>query len=116
MNSIRSAGLGMSNMPATTAGMNAIPDDQVAQGSAMNNIIRQVTASFSIVFFSIYYEVRRTQLFGLQGEMQEATLQALNEAFMIAGVFILLVVPYSFVLKGEKELQRQRKQKKSQTE
>src|SRR5690625_8039955 len=37
LNSIRSAGLGMSNMPATTSGMNSIPETQVAQGSAMNN-------------------------------------------------------------------------------
>lgn len=113
LNSIRSAGLGMSNMPATTAGMNAIPDDQVAHGSAMNNIIRQVTASFGIVFFSIYYEVRRAQVFSInqQMNMQEATLQALNEAFMIAGIFILIVAPFAFILKGQGELQQKRKQK-----
>src|SRR5699024_8977562 len=115
MNSIRSAGLGMSNMPATTAGMNAIPDDQVAHGSAMNNIIRQVTASFGIVFFSIYYEVRRAQVFSIneQMNMQEATLQALNEAFMIAGVFILIVAPFSFILKGQKDVTNDRQQNRA---
>ena len=115
MNSIRSAGLGMSNMPATTAGMNAIPDDQVAHGSAMNNIIRQVTASFGIVFFSIYYEVRRAQVFSIneQMNMQEATLQALNEAFMIAGVFILIVAPFSFILKGQKDVTKDRQQNRA---
>src|SRR5699024_3098041 len=45
LNALRSAGLGMGNMPATTAGMNAIPDKVVAQGSAMNNVIRQIFAS-----------------------------------------------------------------------
>ncbi|WP_246202592.1 DHA2 family efflux MFS transporter permease subunit [Virgibacillus doumboii] len=69
----RSAGLGMCNMPATTAGMNAIPDNQVAQGSAMNNVIRQIFSSFGIVFFSIYYEVRRAQLFTLDMEKKLAT-------------------------------------------
>ncbi|MFD2046465.1 MDR family MFS transporter [Ornithinibacillus salinisoli] len=113
INVIRSAGLGMCNMPATTAGMNAIPDHQVAQGSAMNNVIRQIFSSFGIVFFSIYYEVRRAQLFALDLEMQAATLQALNEAFLISGVVILLVVPISFVLKGTKEIKELEKQKAS---
>ncbi|MEC5425904.1 MDR family MFS transporter [Virgibacillus sp. C22-A2] len=103
MNSIRSAGLGMCNMPATTAGMNAIPDPQVAQGSAMNNVIRQIFSSFGIVFFSIYYEVRRAHLVTRELEMQQATLQSLNEAFIIAGIAILLVVPLSFVMKNTEE-------------
>lgn len=110
LNAIRSAGLGMSNMPATTAGMNSIPDSVVAQGSAMNNVIRQIFASFGIVFFSIYYEVRRAQLFSQTNEMQEATLQALNEAFIVAGVFILVIVPVSLVMKGTEELRRQKVQ------
>lgn len=112
LNSIRSAGLGMSNMPATTSGMNSIPDAQVAQGSAMNNIIRQVTASFAIVFFSIYYEVRRAQLFTRNLDMQQSTLTAINEAFIVAGVIILIVVPISFILKGEQELQAKQQEKK----
>lgn len=106
MNSIRSAGLGMANMPATTAGMNAIQDEQVAQGSAMNNVIRQIFASFGIVFFSVFYEVRRAQLFSQQIEMQQATLQSLNEAFIIAGVYILIITPFGFFLKGAKETRR----------
>ncbi len=109
VNVIRSAGLGMCNMPATTAGMNAIPDDQVAQGSAMNNVIRQIFSSFGIVFFSIYFEVRRGLLAtGSAGlEMQEATLQALNEAFLISGIVILCVVPVSFILKGAQSVKNE---------
>lgn len=106
MNSIRSAGLGMANMPATTAGMNAIQDEQVAQGSAMNNVFRQIFASFGIVFFSVFYEVRRSHLFSQQIDMQQATLQTLNEAFIIAGAFILIIAPFGFYLKGAKETRR----------
>ncbi|MFB4168657.1 MDR family MFS transporter [Virgibacillus sp. JSM 102003] len=111
LNAARGAGLGMCNMPATTAGMNTIPDHQVAQGSAMNNVIRQIFSSFGIVFFSIYYEVRRAQLFTQEMETQQATLQALNEAFIIAGVFILLMVPASFVMKGTEELNKLKRSK-----
>ncbi len=99
LNSLRSAGLGMSNMPATTSGMNAIPEKQVAQGSAMNNIIRQMAASFSIVLFSIYYEVRKAHLFAQHMSIEDAALQTINESFIIAGVAIIIVFPISFLLK-----------------
>lgn len=108
LNALRSAGLGMGNMPATTAGMNSIPDKVVAQGSAMNNVIRQIFASFGIVFFSIYFEVRRAQVFTQINDMQQSTLQAINEAFMVAGIFILLIVPVSFIMKGTEELKKQK--------
>ncbi len=102
INTVRGAGLGMSNMPATTAGMNAIPEKLVAQGSAMNNVLRQIFSAFGIVFFSIYYEVRRAQISavsGLAGE--EAALQAINEAFIFSSILMLVVVPVSFILNGK---------------
>src|SRR5699024_12186466 len=66
----------------------------------LSNVIRQIFSSFGIVFFSIYYEVRRAQLFSNAIDTQEATLQALNEAFMIAGIFILVMIPVSFIMKA----------------
>lgn len=112
INVLRSAGLGMANMPASTAGLNAVKDHQVGQGSAINNILRQMTASFTIVFFSIYYEVRRGTLFAHNIEFRQASLQAINEAFIIAGVIILLVMPFAFFLKGPQDLQKSKPKKK----
>ncbi|UOQ44330.1 multidrug efflux MFS transporter [Halobacillus salinarum] len=105
LNTIRGVGMGMGNMPATTSGMNAIPEQLVAQGSAMNNIIRQVSSSLGIVFFSIYYEVRRAQISSLPDvDMQAATLQTLNEAFLVSAVVLAIAMPITFILKGvEKE-------------
>ncbi|AKG05363.1 MFS transporter [Salimicrobium jeotgali] len=99
LNAIRGAGMGMSNMPATTTGMNAIPDEYVAQGSAMNNIIRQIASSLGIVFFSIYYEVRRAQI-AVGTNMQEATLQTLNEAFLVSSAVLFIALPFAFFMKG----------------
>ncbi|WP_027964067.1 DHA2 family efflux MFS transporter permease subunit [Halalkalibacillus halophilus] len=94
-------GLGLGNMPATTAGMNSIPEHLVAQGSAMNNLIRQFASSFGIVFFSVYYEIRRGNLMLYdQQTTQEATLHAINEAFIIAAVIIALAIPAAFKMKG----------------
>ncbi|MBO8157244.1 MAG: multidrug efflux MFS transporter [Bacillaceae bacterium] len=104
INALRGMGLGFGNMPATTAGMNAIPDDLVAQGSAMNNVIRQISSSLGIVLFSILYEVRRGQLMLTDHlTLQEATLQAINEAFIASSIVIALAIPASFLLKGVNE-------------
>ncbi|PKR76527.1 MFS transporter [Halalkalibacillus sediminis] len=103
---VHGSGLGFANMPATTAGMNKIPENLVAQGSAMNNLIRQISSSFGIVFFSVYYEIRRGQLQLLEEiSTQEATMQAINEAFIVAAVILVLAVPFAFKMKGfdEKE-------------
>ncbi|WP_188207157.1 DHA2 family efflux MFS transporter permease subunit [Alkalibacillus aidingensis] len=101
INIVHGLGLGFGNMPATTAGMNSIPDHLVAQGSAMNNLIRQFASSLGIVFFSVYYEIRRGNMM-LLNEMstQEATLQALNEAFIIAAIIIALAIPAALRMKG----------------
>lgn len=101
INIVHGLGLGFGNMPATTAGMNAIPDHLVAQGSAMNNLIRQISSSLGIVIFSVYYEVRRGQymLFD-ELTMQEATLQAINEAFILAAIIVALSIPFAFKMKG----------------
>ncbi|GAA0455341.1 DHA2 family efflux MFS transporter permease subunit [Alkalibacillus silvisoli] len=101
INIIHGAGLGFGNMPATTAGMNKIPDHLVAQGSAMNNLIRQFSSSLGIVFFSVYYELRRGHMILLdEYSIEEATLQAINEAFIIAAVIIALAIPAAFKMKG----------------
>ncbi|KGX84315.1 MDR family MFS transporter [Pontibacillus marinus] len=100
LNAIRGGGMGMSNMPATTAGMNAIPDPLVAQGSAMNNVLRQITSSFGIVFFSVYYETRRAILSSTGMDMTEATLQTLNEAFLVSAAVLFLAIPFSLMMKG----------------
>ncbi|MBB6454864.1 EmrB/QacA subfamily drug resistance transporter [Salirhabdus euzebyi] len=104
LNAVRGIGMGFGNMPATTAGMNAIPQHLVAQGSAMNNVLRQITSSFGIVCFAIYYEVRRAQVaLASQIGPEEAALQAINEAFIVSGVILLITVPGAFLLKGTKE-------------
>lgn len=103
LNAIRGGGMGMSNMPATTAGMNAIPDPLVAQGSAMNNVLRQITSSFGIVFFSIYYETRRSILASGGMDMTAAKLQTLNEAFLVSAAVLFLAIPFAWFMKGSSD-------------
>ncbi len=55
---VRGAGLGLSYMPVTTAGLNALPEPMVTQGAAMNNISRRLVASLAIVIASLWLEWR----------------------------------------------------------
>ncbi|MGM1020265.1 MAG: MDR family MFS transporter [Bacillota bacterium] len=96
---LRGIGLGLSNMPATTAGLNAIPDELVAQGSAMNNVMRRLTSSLGMVVISIYFEVRKTQLLVAGYSVETGTLQAIREGFIGMSILILLTIPAAFFLK-----------------
>lgn len=45
---VRGIGMGLAMMPATTAGMNAVPMELVNRASALNNVVRQVAGSLGI--------------------------------------------------------------------
>lgn len=100
---LRGVGLGLSNMPVTTAGLNAIPEPLVSQGSAMNNVIRRMTSSLGIVIISVYYEVRRTQLIGYGHSDAISTLQTINEGFWVLSIVILITIPAAFFMRQTAE-------------
>ncbi len=49
---IRSAGMGLMMMPVSTAGLNTIPPLLTGPASAMNNLVRQISASLGIAFLT----------------------------------------------------------------
>lgn len=85
---VRGAGLGLSYMPVTTAGLNALPEAMVTQGAAMNNIARRLVSSLAIVIAALWLEWRFSAEAGGAG-----TLAAINEVFMVSGFLILLALP-----------------------
>ncbi|KPX99953.1 YhcA [Pseudomonas amygdali pv. mori] len=95
---IRGAGLGLSYMPVTTAGLNALPEPMVTQGAAMNNISRRLVASLAIVIASLWLEFR------LNTAGPAATPSAINEVFIATGLLILLALPcaWRFPLNDER--------------
>lgn len=105
---MRGIGQGFSTMPATTAGMNAIPEKFISRGSAMNNVLRQISSALGIVFISIFYEVRKVQVFSNVGTTEEASLQAINEGFLLLGLIALLTVPFGWLLGRAAEKQEEK--------
>ncbi|MBV7273219.1 DHA2 family efflux MFS transporter permease subunit [Clostridium thailandense] len=56
INCIRSVGIGLSMMPISTVGMNAVPPHLVGKASALSNTIRQIAGSLSITVISTIME------------------------------------------------------------
>nr|WP_274388886.1 DHA2 family efflux MFS transporter permease subunit [Pseudomonas chlororaphis] len=87
---LRGAGLGLSYMPVTTAGLNALPEPMVTQGAAMNNISRRLVSSLGIVIASLWLEFRLIDG-GVQA--QAGMSSAISEVFVATGLLILLALP-----------------------
>jgi MFS family permease len=89
---VRGAGLGLSYIPITTAGLDALPEPMVTQGAAMNNISRRLVSSLAIVIASLWLELRLTAETG-GGVVSMASSGAISEVFMATGILILLALP-----------------------
>lgn len=106
---LRGMGMGFTNMPANTAGMNAIPDRMVAQGSAMNNVVRRIASSLGIVFVSLFFQLRKFTLVAAGEPENLAEMAAINEAYLIVGMLTLVTIPAGFLLGKKAKEQEQRR-------
>ncbi|WP_168771614.1 MDR family MFS transporter [Alkalihalobacillus alcalophilus] len=116
---IRGIGNGLSSMPSTTTGMNAVPDRLVSRGSALNNVARQMSSAFAVVFISIFYEVRRGQIMTSSStfSLEQASVQAINEAFIFVGILTFLTIPIGYMLEKkskEEDLKERKMEEKKQ--
>jgi hypothetical protein len=59
---IRNVGVGLSMMPIMTAGLGALPAAQISAGSAMNNVVRQVSSSIGLAIFGGSILAQQAQL------------------------------------------------------
>lgn len=95
---LRGIGMGFTNMPSNTTGLNAISDEFITQGSAINNVVRRMGSALGVVFISIYFQLRKMNLVeaGETGNFAEMT--AINEAYLIIGIITLLTIPAGIYL------------------
>jgi EmrB/QacA subfamily drug resistance transporter len=99
--SIRGLGIGCIHTPATTAGLNALPAEQVSRAMSINNIVGQITASVAVVIFSMFFEARRS-LYSIRMPIEEAGILAVQQLFLGLGGAILLVLPVALLLLDRK--------------
>jgi DHA2 family multidrug resistance protein len=89
---IRGIGISLLMMPVTTSGMNAVPNEKVAQATAINNTFRQVSASFGIAWATMLLTQRQAyhasvgaEQFSLFSTQANETLQQLQKIFVSMG-------------------------------
>ncbi|WP_231570239.1 MULTISPECIES: DHA2 family efflux MFS transporter permease subunit [Pseudomonas] len=100
---VRGAGLGLSYMPVTTAGLDVLPEALITQGAAMNNISRRLLSSLAIVLASLWLQIRLGDEWGAahagavhSGAAQAGTASAIGEVFIATAVLILLALPFAW--------------------
>ncbi|WP_407272594.1 DHA2 family efflux MFS transporter permease subunit [Radiobacillus sp. PE A8.2] len=112
--SARMVGISMIMMPIMTAGLNQLPTKYYSHGTAMANTLRQVSGAIGTAFLITVMSNRRTdhmseflpngiptdeqQIFAVQ----HATIEGINDAFMVATGFAILAFLLSFYLKKVK--------------
>lgn len=90
---LRGIGMGFTNMPSNTTGLNAVSDEFITQGSTINNVVRRMGSALGVVFISIYFQLRKMTLMDAGETRKIAEMFAINEAYLIIGIVTLLTIP-----------------------
>ncbi|MGD8192178.1 DHA2 family efflux MFS transporter permease subunit [Brevibacillus ginsengisoli] len=85
---IRGIGIGLSMMPLSTVGMNAVPRHLVGRASSLSNVIRQVLGSLAIAIFTAIMTQRGTWHGSQIAENVQVTSDMANQTLkMITGAY-----------------------------
>ncbi|QDP38839.1 DHA2 family efflux MFS transporter permease subunit [Radiobacillus deserti] len=130
--SARMVGISMIMMPIMTAGLNQLPMRYYPHGTAMANTLRQVSGAIGTAFLVTVMSNRREDHMseflpnGVPNDqqvafaMQHATIEGINDSFMVATGFAILGFVLSFYLKrvksaDEEEAKRAKSYPKSES-
>lgn len=100
--SLRGIGNGLSDMTVTAIGLNALPEEDLHEGSALSNTIQRLASSFAVMLLGVYYEVR-WQMIVQSGELAgHAKWTALKEECIALGALMLVTLPLVLFINGRK--------------
>jgi EmrB/QacA subfamily drug resistance transporter len=98
---IRMIGISMVMMPATTAGLNVLPDRLMPHGTAMTNTMRQVAASIGTA--SLVTVMSLAALDPTTGN-PEAIVHGVNITFYVATVITIIGLILAFFIQDQKHM------------
>ncbi|RST58625.1 DHA2 family efflux MFS transporter permease subunit [Siminovitchia terrae] len=99
--SLRMLGMGLVMMPLATAGINALPNELISHGSAINNTVRQVFASLGAAIMVGVMSATITRYSNdYEGISLPSLLKGLNNGFMSAFILIVIAFILCFLLKS----------------
>lgn len=96
VNAVRMLGVSMVMMPVTTAGLNQLPIRLIPHGSAMNNTMRQVSASIGT---ALLVTIMTSSALDPAKYGTEGMIHGVNIAFMVAGSLAAVGIILAFFLK-----------------
>lgn len=110
---LRLFAIAMVMMPVTTSGMNALPNDIISYGTAVNSTIRQVASSLgTAVMISVMSSVttknmpaeslQQSDAKAYQAQLITAKLDGYHGAFFVAVVFSIIALLFAFKLSKKK--------------
>lgn len=103
---IMSFGFGIFNIPITTAGMNALPDEAMGHGTSARQTVRQIGSSFAITLvfatMSIVSNVFSSAASGLSGNGNELSIQGIQGGFAMVALFAIIAFVLTFFIREEK--------------
>lgn len=102
--SIKMLGVSLLMTPLMTSGINSLPYQLIAHGTAMNNTIRMVGGSIgtAIIFSTMSTFTKSSSAV----DPSMAMLEGIRAAFIIAGIMVLIGLLFSFSLKKKPKLEQ----------
>ncbi|WP_208587793.1 MDR family MFS transporter [Gracilibacillus suaedae] len=97
---IRMLGISMVMMPAATAGLNQLPKKLIAHGAAMDNTLRNVSASVGTAI--IVTVLTQAESIAEQSGDQYPGITGANTAFLVLSIITLIGLILSFFIKNRK--------------
>ncbi|WP_053589131.1 hypothetical protein [Bacillus sp. FJAT-22090] len=93
--------MGFVMMPLATAGINALPNDLISHGSAINNTVRQLFASLGAAIMVGVMSATVTRYSNnYEGISLSPLLKELNNGFMSAFILIVIAFILCFFIKS----------------
>jgi EmrB/QacA subfamily drug resistance transporter len=90
---LRGVGNGLSDMTVTAIGLNALPEEDLHEGSALSSTIQRLASSFAVMLLAVYFELRTQLLIGAGELAEQARWTALREECIALGVLMALTLP-----------------------
>ncbi|MDQ0162341.1 MDR family MFS transporter [Aeribacillus alveayuensis] len=98
VNTVRMLGIAMVMMPATTAGLNQLPDHLIPHGTAMNNTMRQVAGAIGTALLVTVMSSHALPEKGING-----IIHGVNVSFFVAGTSTLIALIMSLFIKNAQD-------------
>ncbi|WP_411346594.1 MFS transporter [Paenibacillus sp. WLX1005] len=99
---LRGIGMGLSGMSVSAIGLQALPEEDMHEGSALATTLQRLISSFALIILTLFYDARWQMLVTAGQSASLAQWAALREIFMILGGLLLCTLPVILTITRKK--------------